>query len=456
MKNSKFNSLNWTLLKLAILPMILLMLIVSVAGTYFVNKSLTEQVFETMEVINNTIESSFDAMYDGAYSYEEKEDGIHFYKGDHEFNDDFSYIDSVKASSDCDISVCYLNYAVITTLVDGSLNRRIGAGESMMVYKDVIEGAAPHFYDNAYIGDEKYYAYYSPLFGADGEVVGMIGVAKSASLVNKLVGNAIAPILIIDIISFILISILVLRYSNGFVAIIKTMQGYMKAIADGEFRTELNPTILKRTDEIGDMAKSATQMASALRVKVEEDQLTGLYNRRSADKKIKRSIRNYVEKGVKFSLAIGDIDFFKKVNDTYGHEAGDDVLQAVSYTLKTYMAGKGYAIRWGGEEFLLIFEDKLLDETRDNMEEILNQVRALEIVNNNQLIKVTMTFGLVDCTNEVLEDMPDDESLKDRALKMAMDNYISSADKKLYYGKEHGRNQLVHVDLASLEDGAIE
>lgn len=448
MKNRRINSLNWTILKVAIIPMILFMLISSTVGSYYITRSINKQVKDSMIDINNTILVSLNENYPGSYSYTEEADGIHFFKGEHQFNDDFYYIDQIKAVTNCDITLCYMNYAVITTIQDASGKRIIGAGENARVYEDVIVSKKAKLYENVKLGNKLYFAYYSPLMDETGEIVGMLCVAMSAEDIKALVNKAILPILAIELVTFVIICLFVLRFSKNLVSTIKKLQNYMKLIADGEFRSQMDNDVIKREDEIGDMARSSVNMAAALRSKVEEDQLTKLYNRRSADKFVKKTIRDYIEKGVKFSLVIGDIDFFKKVNDTYGHEAGDDVLQAVSFELKKYLqANHGYAIRWGGEEFILVYSDILMDETKNHMEALLNNIRALDIVNNDNHIKVTMTFGIVDCTNIDLTDVPadDDLSLKDRYLKNKMDEYISMADAKLYYGKEHGRNRIVTV-----------
>ena len=63
------------------------------------------------------------------------------------------------------------------------------------------------------------------------------------------------------------------------------------------------------------------------------------------------------ESGIEYCVAIGDIDFFKKVNDRYGHEAGDVVLTKVARILREKIMSKGYVCRWGGEEFLIVLED---------------------------------------------------------------------------------------------------
>lgn len=124
-------------------------------------------------------------------------------------------------------------------------------------------------------------------------------------------------------------------------------------------------------------------------------------------------------------MAIGDIDDFKHVNDTYGHECGDVVLKEISKLMKKSMLGKGFAARWGGEEFLLVFKGMDLDAASDVLSGFLGEVRKKEIPFNDQIVKVTMTFGIVTGDAERLERI------------------VSEADKKLYYGKNNGKNQIV-------------
>lgn len=135
--------------------------------------------------------------------------------------------------------------------------------------------------------------------------------------------------------------------------------------------------------------------------------------------------KSSIKQGVDFHVAIGDIDDFKHVNDTYGHECGDVVLKEISKLMKKSMLGKGFAARWGGEEFLLVFKGMDLDAASDVLSGFLGEVRKKEIPFNDQIVKVTMTFGIVTGDAERLERI------------------VSEADKKLYYGKNNGKNQIV-------------
>ena len=122
---------------------------------------------------------------------------------------------------------------------------------------------------------------------------------------------------------------------------------------------------------------------------------------------------------------LGDIDFFKKVNDTYGHECGDIVLSEVATILNKNMRNQGFVARWGGEEFLLVFENCNLDEAVNKLEHILDEIRKKEISYKDEIVRITMTFG-------ICQGSTDD-----------MDDVIRMADSKLYEGKAGGRNQIV-------------
>ena len=150
-----------------------------------------------------------------------------------------------------------------------------------------------------------------------------------------------------------------------------------------------------------------------------------MYNRRSGDRKLRLISAEAKESGCSFALAIGDIDLFKRINDTYGHECGDAVLKKVSATLKQHMWHQGIAARWGGEEFLLVFEDTDLETARQQLDELMEKIRALDILYDGQHVSLTMTFGLICKPSEDIRLL------------------LKEADEKLYIGKTNGRNQVV-------------
>ena len=159
----------------------------------------------------------------------------------------------------------------------------------------------------------------------------------------------------------------------------------------------------------------------------ETDPLTKLPNRRFALDELKQIENNYVDGGRFVSIAIGDIDFFKKVNDNYGHEAGDLVLSTLAALFASEMDGHGFAARWGGEEFLFVYDHANGDEAYLMLDELREKVSHTAISYGDLTITVNMTFGV--------------EEYGPRA---GIDATISAADKKLYLGKSGGRNRVVY------------
>lgn len=430
MKNKK-TSLRTQLILIAIVPMLALSVILTIAGITSSRSAISSEVKTEMSNLSKVILSDMDEMYRGDYyALTDAEGAIYMFKGEHQLNGDFEYIDEMKKATGCDISFCYLNVSVITTLKNKDGERKIGNSDSVIVVGDVIETNEAKFYDDVRFDKEKFLAYYVPLHDATGQVVGMLQIAKSASEVDELSKKAAFPIFIIAIIATLVAAYIFFRYSNKLTDTIAKIKKYLGHLAKGEFEADIHQSVLDRKDELADIGKSAEITGHSLREKVEEDQLTKLLNRRSAYRKFDQTIESFTKQGIRFCVALGDVDFFKKVNDTYGHDAGDKVLIEVSRTLKNFMQPFGYAIRWGGEEFLLVFAKVGNIEVACNqMEDLLDRIRALEIEDEGRIIKVTMTFGIVECNDE--ED--------------TMDFYVNSADAKLYYGKEHGRNQLVYT-----------
>lgn len=162
-----------------------------------------------------------------------------------------------------------------------------------------------------------------------------------------------------------------------------------------------------------------------LKIQANTDILTGLYNRRKAMEFLEELSRK-ASSGIGFSLCICDIDFFKKVNDQFGHDIGDEVLIKISEIFQKEIQKGNFAARWGGEEFLLIFPSNNGDEAYVEIEEIRRKIKNLRVQAGDTSFGITMTFGLAeyDFSN---------------GLKAT----IKEADEKLYNGKEQGRDRII-------------
>lgn len=156
------------------------------------------------------------------------------------------------------------------------------------------------------------------------------------------------------------------------------------------------------------------------------DALTGLSNRRKAMEYMEFLVSKSSEYAA-FSLCICDIDFFKKVNDNYGHDFGDEVLKGISRVFQKELKGKDFVARWGGEEFLLLFPDCNGDDAFLKVAAIRNKIKSMKIKKDGIEVSVTMTFGLTEY------DFSNNLSAS-----------IKEADKKLYMGKEQGRDRIIY------------
>ncbi len=158
------------------------------------------------------------------------------------------------------------------------------------------------------------------------------------------------------------------------------------------------------------------------------DPLTNIGNRRYFDEKYTQELNRVGHNGSNFSLALIDIDFFKKINDTYGHECGDFILQQFAKYVKTSLRKMDSISRIGGEEFIVILPDtdkvtahKVVERIRQGLENI-----TFTPNNSDKKINVTFSCGVVEYT--------EDEGHK---------QMVNTADKRLYHAKQTGRNQVI-------------
>jgi diguanylate cyclase (GGDEF)-like protein/PAS domain S-box-containing protein len=183
---------------------------------------------------------------------------------------------------------------------------------------------------------------------------------------------------------------------------------------------ESNLQLQTRIDEIG-------RLQSALQEQAVRDGLTGLYNRRYLDEMLDREVSRARREGNPLSLVMLDIDYFKKVNDTYGHQAGDEVLKVLAATLMADIRTEDMACRYGGEEFLILLPNMPLIAALERAEGWRKAVERLSIVHGNFPICFTISLGVAAYPEH--GKTPDD--------------LTRCADQALYRAKHDGRNRVV-------------
>lgn len=173
-------------------------------------------------------------------------------------------------------------------------------------------------------------------------------------------------------------------------------------------------------DKILQYNKKLLKMAST-------DALTTLANRRSMNEHLQDLVFSSSRTGKPFSVSIGDIDFFKRINDQYGHDTGDYVLSKLSDIFIQELANEGLIARWGGEEFLFTFENSTLEQAFHKLESLLHTIKEYNFSYKENSFHISMTFGLEEYNGQ-----------------FGIESVISKADSKLYAGKKNGRSKVVY------------
>lgn len=173
--------------------------------------------------------------------------------------------------------------------------------------------------------------------------------------------------------------------------------------------TNLEEIVRKRTEELHTLSIT--------------DELTGLYNHRYIVETLHKRLLEAKESRVPLSVCMLDIDFFKKVNDTYGHLEGNRVLVAIASYFKENIRPDDILGRYGGEEFLLILPNTTVQQAYELTDRLREEITRLRIGENS--IQVRISGGVAECTSE------------------SVDEIIRMADQRLYRAKSEGRNRIM-------------
>lgn len=416
----------WTLLKLNLLPLILLTLVITAFSATRFAASMNTEAKNGLVDLCHTVNVLFDSVYEGDYHIIGEGDDVYLMKGTHRLNGDFTIVDHIKEQTGVDITIFYQDTRILTTVQTGGDIRAIGTTANSRVVEDVIRGGHPQFYSSMLVEGVRYFSYYEPLYATDGTCIGMIFCGKPSKEVEGLVFVSLIPIIAFGILTMSVVFFVTLRFSDKLVIAIRKTESFLETISNGDLHTEFDQDVLERKDELGDMGRYLVRMQKSLQELVEQDILTGLYNRRSGENLLRQTCKRYREEAVPFCVAIGDIDHFKRVNDTYGHECGDVALAEISARIKEHMQGKGFVARWGGEEVLLVYHNVRLGTAVSYMKELMEEIRAQRIRYGDSEINITMTFGITEGNAGKVEHI------------------VRDADAKLYEGKNSGRNKIVY------------
>ncbi len=252
---------------------------------------------------------------------------------------------------------------------------------------------------------------------------------------NLFIGFISALLLVVTAIAF--------RMGHAIVVPLQRLICATERIVKGDLNVELNTT---QQNEMGQLTQMFNQMTDKLRQNQAEinaastamqlknqlletlsitDSLTGLYNRNKLNLIINDQLARYARNKRPFAVLMIDVDYFKTLNDSLGHVAGDEILTSVAKKIFHCIRSVDYAARYGGDEFILILTETTVDEAMKTAERIRSHVANIYCNAINNSVQVTLSIGII-------QSEPEDTSLT---------ILLSRVDSALYEAKHAGRNQ---------------
>jgi len=181
-------------------------------------------------------------------------------------------------------------------------------------------------------------------------------------------------------------------------------------------------------------------LQSKLREQAIRDPLTNIFNRRYLDETLDRELSRAAREDYPVCVIMVDIDHFKRVNDTHGHEAGDLVLKAIAATLSHHCRRGDFACRYGGEEFVVVLPNITLETAYARAEDLRTSLHLLSVPYEYHNLSVTISMGIA--------GFPENGQTRDTLLR--------AADQAMYAAKEAGRDHILSYNQIRLGEQALE
>ncbi|NBI64425.1 diguanylate cyclase [Clostridiales bacterium] len=418
----KSDSIAFGMRLLALLPPVCLGIAVLLLAAYMLYDSAKLETKDGLKNLAYAVHKICEQQAPGDFALENGK----MVKGGKPLDPDFALVDQIYSVSGIDATIFWGDQRISTSVEEPDGSRAVGTRAMPEVADTVLRDGKDYFSANVTVRDTPYFGYYIPLRNPDRSIIGMVFVGKTRKLV---VGNVIGAMLLIaaaTILTFLLVGVVTVPYSKNIVKSLIGTKNFLESVAQGNQDGIINKKVLDRRDEIGEIGRLSLALQKSVTEMIGTDALTHLHNRRSGRQLLISAIEELNQHQTPFTLAMGDIDNFKKVNDQYGHLIGDVVLSTISSIFSDHMKGKGFAIRWGGEEFVLVYENMDQNAAVAHMEKLTQRIREEKIQSENGVFSITMTFGV-------------SQGRKDLEMK----DLLAEADEKLYLGKRQGKDQIV-------------
>lgn len=208
------------------------------------------------------------------------------------------------------------------------------------------------------------------------------------------------------------------------------LNGRLLVFRDVTERKQVEKKLRYANDRLQSQLIEIGTLQSRLRAQAIRDPLTNLFNRRYLDETLDRELARSAREGYPVCVIMLDIDHFKKVNDTYGHEAGDQILKSLAATLITQNRRGDFACRYGGEEFVIVMPNSTIQTACQRAEHLRTCLSSLDVQYGRYNLTTTLSIGVA-CYPTNGEDR---------------ESVLRSADQALYGAKKAGRNRVFAYD----------
>jgi diguanylate cyclase (GGDEF)-like protein/PAS domain S-box-containing protein len=211
----------------------------------------------------------------------------------------------------------------------------------------------------------------------------------------------------------------------------RRLNGRLMVFRDVTDRKQVEKKLRSANDRLQSQLIEIGTLQSKLRSQAIRDPLTDLFNRRYLDETFERELARASREGYPVCVIMLDIDHFKKVNDTYGHEAGDTVLKALATTLSTHNRRGDFVCRFGGEEFVVVMPNIPVDTAYKRAEDLRKALNSLQVPYGQFHLNITISMGIA-CYPSNGEDR---------------ESVLRAADRAMYAAKRAGRDHILTYDL---------
>ena len=259
-KRRKSTGLFLSLSAVMAVPILVLGIVLVIMGTKSVSEGME---LEIQKALASTARETA-ALYSLSYPGEIHMEGDRFFMGDTDLTKEYTLLDQISENTGNEISIFYGDTRILTTIADDTGERIVHTTSKDPNILSAIQMGNEYYSDRVYINGQYYYGYYVPLKNKD-EICGMIFAGMTNESVRVSVSTIVTKIMIVFIIALLAVVLIASHFAGNIVKALNQIRTYIGSLAENNFNTKMPASVLKRTDELGDMGRHAQEVGETLR-----------------------------------------------------------------------------------------------------------------------------------------------------------------------------------------------